>query len=208
MKKLLFISLSILIISFLASCGKKDYTSVEGQVLEKGSNKGVANAQVIFSECVPGEGTGSSAICLDIETVLTNAQGKYIFTKEKDDATYYRIRAEKINYGKPIEVFQTANAGESTKNLNFTLPAAAWIKFHVKNVNPFDDNDLIIAPGSSGKGSHYHYGGKVDTTYIEKGIGNFNNAIYWTVKRNSNTKQFLDSVFLKPLDTVFYEIKY
>ena len=173
MKKLLFISLSILIISFLASCGKKNYTSVEGQVLEKDSNKGVANAQVIFSECVPGEGTGSSAICLDIETVLTNAQGKYIFTKEKDDATYYRIRAEKTNYGKPVEVFQTANAGETSKNLNFTLPAFAWIKFHVKNVKPFDDNDLIIAPGSSATGFDYRFWGKsVDTIYILPAFGN------------------------------------
>jgi hypothetical protein len=212
MKKLIIIPLSILIVSFLGSCGKKDYTSIEGQVLEKGSNKPIANAQVIFSECVAGEGTGSSSICLDVETVLTNAQGKYIFTKEKDDATYYRIRAEKLNYGKPVEVFQTAYAGEKSKNLNFTLPAYAWIKFHVKNVTPFDDSDLIIAPGSSGGNLDYRFYGKtVDTTYILGGSkypGGFKFGIDWTTIKNNKQKEIEDSIFFIPLDTVYYEIKY
>ncbi len=212
MKKILFFSLNCLIISFLGSCGKKDYTSIEGQVLEKGSNKGIANAKVIFSECVPGDGFGASAICLDIETVLTNAQGKYILTKEKDDATYYRIRAEKNNYGKPVEVFQTANAGEKSKNLNFTLPAFAWIKFHVKNVNPFDDSDYIAAPGASGGNLDYRFYGKtVDTTYILGGSkypGGFNFGIDWTIIKNNKQKEIEDSIFFIPLDTVYYKIKY
>jgi hypothetical protein len=177
MKKLIFISL---IISILCSCGKNNgNTVVSGRVLEKGSNTPVANARVIFSQCVQDEGTFSSSVCADVATVLTNAQGEYTFSKEDDEPTnYYRIRAERTNYGKPVEVFQTADAGKSTKNLNFTLPAYAWIKFHVKNMNPFDDSDLIIAPGSSGKGNHYHYGTKVDTNYVIKGLGNFNNAVY------------------------------
>jgi uncharacterized RmlC-like cupin family protein len=209
MKKLIIVPLSILIVSFLGSCGKKDYTSIEGQVLEKGSNKPIANAQVIFSECVAGEGTGSNSICLDVETVLTNAQGKYIFTKEKDDATYYRIRAEKNNYGKPVEVFQTADAGQSTKNLNFTLPAFAWIKFHVKNVNPFDDDDrfAIFIFNSSSDG--IFHGKKVDTSFIQSGfLGGFSNKFTYSVKKNTIYKQFTDSIFCKPLDTAFYEIKY
>jgi hypothetical protein len=149
MKNIFFLFLTILTIT---SCGKKDFTSVEGHVFEKGSNKPVANAQVIFSRCVSGDGTGAAAVCTDIETVTTDANGKYVFTKEKDDADRYRIRAEKTNYGKPVEVFQTADAGKCTEDINFTLPAFAWIKFHVKNVNPFDDGDLIRAPGAIGGG--------------------------------------------------------
>ncbi len=209
MKKLLFFSLTILIISFLGSCGKKDYTSIEGQVLEKGSNKGIANAKVIFSECVSGDGFGASAICADVETVLTNAQGKYIFTKEKDKATDYRIRAEKTNYGNVYPVYHLANAGERTKNLDFTLPAFAWIKFHVKNVNPFDEKDLIIAPGSSLANLNYRFYGKfIDTTYILKCFGSDINITDWFVYENNKKEYFQDSLFVKGLDTALYKIKY
>ena len=138
----------------------KGSTEVSGTVFEKGSGKGVANASVIFSECVPGDGTGASAICIDVETVQTNAKGEYTFAKDSGDATEYRIRAEKKNYGKPTEVFQTAEAGKCTEDINFTLPAFAWIKFHVKNVNPFDDDDLIRAPGAIGSGNFNFYGKK------------------------------------------------
>jgi hypothetical protein len=209
MKKITIITLSLLIISLLSSCGNKNVTTIEGQVLEKGSNKPVANAQVIFSECVAGEGFGASSICTDVETVMTNSQGRYIFTKESDKANRYRIRAEKLNYGKPVEVFQTADAGKSTQNLNFTLPAFAWIKFHVKNVNPFDDNDrFAIFIFSSSKDGIIN-GQKVDTTFTQNGfLGSFSNRFTYSVRKNNIYKQFTDSIFCKPLDTVFYEIKY
>ena len=212
MKKVFQLFSIVLVFTVLAGCGKQDFTQIEGQVLEKGSNKGVAGAKVIFSECVAGDGVFASAVCLDVETVITDAQGKFVFTKESDKADRYRIRAGKDNYGKPIEVFQTANAGEKTKNINFTLPASAWIKFHVKNVNPFNEEDLIIAPGSSGlSGPYFLYGKNIDTTYMVGGglyLGNFKNNITWTIERQFKRKGFSDSIFCKALDTVFYEIKY
>jgi hypothetical protein len=206
MKNIIFLTIILLTIT---SCGKKNFTSVQGQVFEKGSNKPVANAQVIFSRCVPGDGTGAAAICTDIETVTTDANGRYVFTKESDKADSYRIRAEKTNYGKPVEVFQTANAGESTKDINFTLPAFAWIKFHVKNVNPFDDNDLIRAPGSIGVGNYNFYGKNIDTTYLRGPyLGNFKTEENWFIFKKNTSISKKDSIFCKPLDTVFYEIKY
>lgn len=209
MKQYSFLLFITLIISLLSSCGKaKGRTQIEGQVLEKGSNRPVANANVIFSQCVAGDGTFSPKICLDIETVKTDAEGRFTFTKDDDDADEYRIRAEKENYGKTVEVFQTAPAEEKTKNIKLTLPAFAWIKFHIKNVNPFDDSDLIIGPGSSGTGSYYFYGKKVDTIYSIRYIGNSDNNINWYITKNGINTSHSQSIYTKGLDTSFYEIKY
>ena len=205
-----------MLISILASCKKEKSTRIEGRVLEKGSNKPVAGAKIIFSECVAGEGSFSPSVCLDVETTTTDAEGKYVFVKESDTADRYRIRAEKNNYGKPIEVYQVATAGEKTKNMDFTLPAFAWIKFHVKNTKAFDNNDLIVAPGTDGLSGYYFYGKNIDTTYVlgnkylgnQYFLGNFKNNISWFVTRNSIQKHFRDSIYCKALDTTFYEIKY
>ena len=205
MKKSFYFLTIILLISILGGCKKEKSTRIEGRVLEKGSNKPVAGAKIIFSECVAGEGTFSPSVCLDVETTTTDADGKYVFVKEADTADRYRIRAEKNNYGKPIEVYQVATAGEKTKNMDFTLPAFAWIKFHVKNVNPFDGSDLIIAPEYEFTGSN------IDTIYTLGGnryVGNKKVAVYWTITRQFKTVQFMDSIYCKSLDTVFYEIKY
>ena len=217
MKKSFLLPIILLVISLMMmSCGKGT-THVSGTVFEKGSNKPVANASVIFSECVPGDGTGASAICIDVETVVTNAQGEYVFEKDSGNATEYRIRAEKRNYGKPTEVFQTASAGKCTENINFTLPAFAWIKFHVKNVNPFDDSDYIAAPGALNYADEYYFFGKnVDKYYVlgNKYVGNsyfVGNSLaefYWNVSKNGITKKYKDSIFIKALDTLNYEIKY
>ena len=204
MKKSFNLFIIVLLISFLGGCKKDKSTRIEGRVLEKGSKKPVAGAKIIFSECVAGEGTFSPSVCLDLESTLTDADGKYVFVKASDTAERYRIRAEKDNYGKPVEVYQVATAGEKTKNMDFTLPAFAWVKFHVKNVNPVDESDYVITPWS-----YKFYGKNIDTIYTTDGfLGNFKNNIYWTITRQFKTVQFMDSIYCKPLDTLFYEIKY
>ena len=207
MKKLLLISLTCLIISFLG-CKKQDFTDIQGRIVEKGSNKGIANAKVVFSQCISNGILGGSS-CEAIDTILTDANGNYRYTLEDDQTTNYHIEAFKDNYR--MELLQTASGGQISKNVDITMLAFAWIKFHVKNVNPFDDSDLIYAPGSIGLGKYVFYGKTVDTTYILGGksfIGGFKQGIDITFKRNNQIKQYIDSVFCKSLDTVFHEIKY
>jgi hypothetical protein len=206
MKKAIHLFSIVLIFSVLSSCGKQGFTRVEGRVLEKGSNKPVANANVIFYQCVAGEGFGSSAICTEIDTAVTDTNGSYVFTREEEnnDVINYRIDAFKGNYSS--EGLTTAQSGKTTKNVDFVMRANAWVKFHIKNVNPFDENDLIIAPWDK-----EFYGDKVDVTYTIGGssfLGNFKNNIHWVVERNLQRNLYKDSVFCKALDTVFYEIKY
>jgi hypothetical protein len=205
MKKILLYLTFVL----LSSCGKQGFTRVEGRVLEKGSNKPVANANVIFYQCVAGEGFGSSAICTEIDTAVTDTNGNYVFTREEEsnDVINYRIDAFKGNYSS--EGLTTAQSGKTTKNVDFVMRANAWVKFHIKNVNPFDDEDRLALLVFNSSNDGIFFGKKIDTSFVH-GIflGNFYNKFTYSVKKNSSYKQYTDSIFCKPLDTVFYEIKY
>jgi hypothetical protein len=207
MKKVAF--LSILAMSMIAffSCSKQGSTQIEGQVIEKGSNKPIANAKVVISQCVKGDGFGSSAICIEIDTVLTDSKGNYMYSNDEKDAINYRLSVYKDNYS--MEVFQTAPAGQSSNKIDFVMRAHAWVKFHVKNITPFDENDRFALLVFNSSSDGIFMGTKIDETFVH-GIftGNFYNKINYSVKKNNLYKQISDSIFCKPLDTVFYEIKY
>lgn len=192
----------------LSACWDKqqDFTDISGRIIEKGSNKGVADAQVVFYQCISG-GIGQGSLCEPIDTISTDANGYYQYTMENDETVSYHIEAYKPNY--TMQTLQIAQGGRTTKKADIVLLPHAWIKFHVKNVNPVDENDFIIAPGSTGTGSYYFYGKSVDTTYLlGNRVGNLFNKIDWYTNKNNTYRQYLDSIFCKPLDTTFYEIKY
>jgi hypothetical protein len=214
MKKLIFISLSVLIISFLGSCGKKDFTDIQGRIIEKGSNKGIVNAKVVFSQCISNGILGGSS-CEAVDTVLTDANGNYRYTVEDDQTINYHIEAFKDNYY--MELLQTASGGQISKNVNIVMLAHAWIKFHVKNVNPFDDSDYIAAPGALNYADKYYFFGKdVGMSYVlgNKYVGNLyfegnsTAKFYWDVRKNGVIKKYQDSLFIKGLDTLNYQINY
>jgi Carboxypeptidase regulatory-like domain len=216
MKKLSFL-FPILALLWV-SCGKRNDTGITGQVTERGTGKPIANAKVIFSQCVSGDDFAGTPICIDIATTLTDAQGKYTFLQEDDkESDRYKIRVEKKHHFNEMPAYHLVNAKDKTDNVNFTMMATAWVKFHIKNQNPTDDLDKIFAPGSVSVSGPYIFLGKtIDTTYTlgNTSVGNFyfkgnnKNNIDWFVRKNGIIKQYQDSIFLQSLDTTFYEIKY
>jgi hypothetical protein len=78
MKKLIFISFSILIISFLASCNKaEDFSILEGRVIEKGSNKPIPDAMIVIQHCGGNFGQSGGVSCSNIDTIYSDKQGNF-----------------------------------------------------------------------------------------------------------------------------------
>jgi hypothetical protein len=86
------------------------------------------------------------------------------------------------------------------------LQPKAWVRYHIKNVNPLNSGDRIKVHAFD----YSFVGTKIDTTILSDGIygGNQYNNIYWYVTRNYILKPFKDSVFIKGVDTLDYYIKY
>ena len=117
-----------------------------------------------------------------IDTFVADNDGKYQFEFfhkvddfDRKELYIYRVDCIKDQYFPYRE--KKAHKGMWTKNLNFVLDPYAWIKVHIKNVNPFDDRDLI-STNSDGGGGEY-YGKSVDVEEIHIGSGNQKAKLSW-----------------------------
>jgi hypothetical protein len=199
MKKFLFVLISC---SFLmAQCHKEanNFIKVSGKVLEFGSTKPIANAKVgIYEEGGAFLGTTWTKL---VDSTHTDVNGFYNIDKPNIDvgsSFYISAAAEKYYTFEPTKYLST---GKAVTN-EIILDPFAWIKIHVKNVNPFDTNDKIIINGSTYTGKNFEQ----DFTY--KIIGNKNFSIEWSVQRNNISTSFSDSTKVVAHDTSKYEIRY
>jgi hypothetical protein len=77
------------------------------------------------------------------KSVKTDAAGKYKIDFEPDDSKSYAITAEFPQYFEG-----TKNEGvlknKKNKDVNLELQPEAYLKLHIKNVNPFDESDSFL----------------------------------------------------------------
>jgi hypothetical protein len=200
MKKYFFVLVSF---SFLmVQCRKEsnNYIKVSGKVLEFGSNKPIANAKVgIYSE--GGAFLGSTWSNL-VDTTRTDANGFYSIEKQGIDngsSFYVSAAANKYYTFDPTKYLAT---GQDVTNNDIVLDPFAWIKIHVKNVNPFGDNDKFIINGSTYEGKNF------EQNFTFKVIGNKNLPLGWSIQKNNVWRSFSDSTKIVAHDTLKYEILY
>jgi hypothetical protein len=217
MKKLIFISFSILIISFLASC-KKDPeilpTIVNGQVLEQGSNKPLEGVKVVLMEGTYG-GSGSGTYSFyPIDTFLTDKDGKYNY----EHKIPFNKKAYELWYFKD-KYFDNSSTGENTritriednktKSVITKMFPFAWLTVRVINDKPFDDDDKGEVSGEWSTGQYIKFQGKdINSTFTKKIRGGQKTELYWWVYKNNTAKFHSDSIYMTPHDTTYYTLKY
>ena len=197
--------------SFLMTQCRKEannFIKVSGKVLEFGSNKAIPNAKVgIYEE--GGEFLGSTWTKL-VDTTRTDANGFYSINKpniDKGSSFFISAAANKYYTYDPNNYLVT---GQNVTNNNIVLDPFAWIKVHVKNVNPFNDRDSILLGNVVGPadGTMTYIGKNVELNFINKIRGNLPIRATWTVAKNSIGKSFVDTIKVSAHDTLKYEILY
>ena len=218
MKKLLFFSLTLLLISFLWGCDKEQPilpTIVNGQVLEQGSNKPLEGVKVVLMEGTYG-GLGSGTYSFyPVDTFFTDKDGKYSYEHTIPfDKKVYELWYFKDKY------FDLSNVSENDRitrvDYNKTISPVtkmfpfAWLTIRVVNEKPFDSSDQIKigGPWEAASGDDWYYGNNVNDSFTKMTKGGKKSAVKWFVYKNNNSQSFIDSVFLIPNDTTFYTIKY
>jgi len=178
----------------------------KGKVLEKGTNKPISNAKIYLYEFEFGGDFTIIKPRILINTYESDKDGNYDFTYFNDISKGYVIKVGAEKYYLSGEYTPNDNDGIAS-NTVFYLDPYAWIKFHVKNVNPFDENDKIDINRSCF--SKILYGNRIDTTIICEEIGNKNLELVWWVTKNNNKTRYIDTIpYLKAHDTTCFEIKY
>jgi hypothetical protein len=197
MKNLIFLSLSFLL-SALTSCEKDNTTSIEGKVLEEGTNTPLPNKKIyIYNTESVFLGSYSE---IPIDTILSDSNGNYRWVTDRKGEV---INLKAIDTRYNTKNTATVNPG-SNKGKDLFLIPKAWIRYHIKNVNPFDGSDQI----KTGFLGSPLYGQNIDDSFLIQTIGNKKNFVYWFVTKNKIQKEFRDSVFIKGLDTLDYNINY
>ncbi|MBP7698997.1 MAG: hypothetical protein KA101_00005 [Saprospiraceae bacterium] len=206
MKKLLTSLPPLLCIVALLLCmgcwkEKEQKTTVDFRIVEYGTNQPIENARIILKQC-ESEFLGGT-FCIELDTVFTDAQGRFkLDLSETPLALELGISAE--NYfafdGDYSLLWNRHNTGD------IALYPHAWLKVHIKNVNPFDVFDKLEL-GWVG-GSNPIYGSDVDSILIYKLLGNRELSLSWASTKNNQIYFYKDSLYLPGHDTTFYEILY
>jgi hypothetical protein len=214
MKKVAFLSISILIISFLwLGCSKEEDTPkttvFKGKILEENSRTPVADARVIFYETLYSKTFGGGSITINLDTAFTDKEGNFSFdyTPNASSSTELSVTASKKNY-ETTDAFTLS----STDSEVFITPYA-WVKIRIVNVPPVDPSDWLTVWGWLRNGTHatenFGVTGKCDTVFTQKVRGNRKNWITYTLSSNSKPEfKKTDSLYCKGLDTTFHQILY
>lgn len=194
----------LLIGCFLPSCNKSDNHSWEGRVLEYGSNKPVANATVYLVEKSGSDilgPVGSSTV----DSITTGADGKFKF-KFIDGPVAHYIRGKADLYYE-TELSRNGNSPSKTKT-DLILDPHAWLRIHVKNVNPVDENDAIAFETFSCNETGF-VGKAIDEELICQFSGNKTHTLYYkTFKIGTGNKRFPLEFTLGAHDTTDVLLEY
>lgn len=201
-KKLLVLFIPLLLL--LAHCQKNEanpwQTIVNGTAVEYNTTIPVTNAKV---QLFAGASTQTEAI--------TDAQGTFHFDFIATPGVIYTVLVTPDTSNTRKKYFQTRLwhliEGE-INDLSYPVTPYAYVKMHLKNVNPFDENDRISMSSPLLKGRAFR-GKNIDTTFIDYTASSNENVaiIYWTYRNGIDTLT-RNSQFLPAHDTTFIEIKY
>jgi hypothetical protein len=217
MKKIIYF---LLLLSIL-SCHKdplcelaKDEARLQGYALEKGTKKPVEGVRLYLTNCASSLQFGSFPTCTVIDSTKTDKNGYYSFTykyKGKYDGSSFDLRANVSDSYYKRGRFETIGPTDHLIwDYNLELIPKAWVKVHIKNINPFNDADLVwVSGGWSGALKDDRYYGKTVDLFIKKEIiGNDSLGISWDITKNNIDYFKTSKVYCPALDTTYFEILY
>ena len=193
----------------LLSCKKISNNKIDACIYVKQfkTETPIPNAEVQILRGKPGLGYGTEVV----ETVYTDADGMATYkTKVDKDYSYYAFSRLDGYYNEDNQVVLTR--GERNFETTIFKYANAYVKLHIKNVNPYNQYDLFTA-GSFCKTYNYQ-GLHVDTSFLWclycncAWLGDIQINAAYEVTRNGNTITNYFSFVPVPFDTITVNINY
>ncbi len=204
----------------LGACNKnkKATYTIKGQVTDGTLGSGVAGATVLLQVKEVSGGTFNNSY-KTLESITTDGNGNYSFTFDRVNAVDYKITVSKnLHFGEEDVINPDDLSTDSENTRNYTMRAMAWVRAHIKNVNPDDPNDKVIYQLTSGAydcGStccgttpHEFDGMTVDTSFVCLNDGNHDVTGTGFVTKNGQNSTVNQTVFLTPFDTTDLIINY
>jgi hypothetical protein len=179
-------------------------TKVEGRLMDRGTEIPIANTAVKLVE-ITSELLGTQTRTI-LQSVTTDDKGQYAFTFQWADQKSYELDVRPNDITKYYDlpkVVGEIKRGQTNKVDCFMYPYG-WVRFRIKNVNPFDDRDTIrCLPG-------VYTGKNVDMTIVVKQLKLWEkpDTSFWSVTRNNVWTRYSKPIALVPKDTINFDINY
>ena len=178
--------------------------TIFGKVVDKTTGQGIAHARVYFL-------TGTRVILGNpswhtTSTQYSDSSGNFSFTTTPRSDSIYEVYSIKDLYfddGNNATEISYTDVGYAKSVM---LQPMAWMKLHVKNVNPFNDADEIHINGVIGG---TFTGKSVDTSIIYPPVfGNQTNLISIFITKNGNQTNKQENIFCTSFDTTLFKMFY
>jgi hypothetical protein len=180
-------------------------TTVTGRVITYGTKTPVAGATVYLQQ------PDANWVTTIRDSTKTDINGKYTFKNIKE-ASAWGIRnpnflATKKGYFVP-EFYEVVFTHSPVID-DIVIDPIGWLKIKVKKVTPFNIHDRIAFYTKNAAPIGNIIGQSSDSilTYPLKGNRKQNIMYYVEINNNKNIK-YEDSMYIKGLDTTYYEVKY
>ena len=157
---------------------------ISGQVLDETTNQPVAGATVLLG--IEKDGGGTFTLRDFVDSFVTNEKGEYqFFIDTISRAGTYTLLPKHKKFFKP-QYWESISEYDGAVRKTLFLHPEAWLKLHIKNVNPYDwhDNLQITEEWCNEE----FFGVNVDT--ISKAYrvkGNIDISTQTIIRHNSNT---------------------
>jgi len=190
----------------LAACSKSSGpSSVNGQVIDKTTGKGVPYAQVYVigasGGTIGGLGNQQSG------SATADANGNFSISFNWAGGNNYSVTAQVPLYFQSQTVSTVSLTEGKNNNVKIPMVPEGFVRFNLVNAAPLDTIDEIsVGDLNNTKNFSPLY---KDTFFIAYGFGNTLTHFSYTIIDNHGVyHQYIDTVFLKALDTVNFTINY
>jgi hypothetical protein len=142
-----------------------------------------------------------------LPALTTDSNGYYRFHHtDTRDVIGYEVKASLDGYYAP----GIRQAQKHWHNIrDFELRPHAWIRVHIKNVDPVDINDRCRFYMTSFTGHQWIVGGMdVDKSQLFKGAGGTPSTMHWRVTKGGEETVYHDTLILAGHDTTYYLIEF
>lgn len=145
MKYVLFLAVGCMLLS---ACKKKEITyTVEGTVTDESYSQPLAGATVELYEVPAGASSPSNILA----TTVTDPDGKYRFTFQREKVEKYVVKITKTLYFPVSAQFSAENLSSSETNyFSHTTTAMSWVRLRFINTDENQDLKYIRQSGKSG----------------------------------------------------------
>lgn len=208
----------VIFCTLLISCNKEDNepksldTFVEGRVLVTGTDQKATSEEMkvnLYREIARGNGLigGLGEKLVSEGSTDSNGYFYFDFTAENDHSRHY-IRIPYAQSTPPLfhrnESSTYIDIGKH-QTRNIYLSPHAWLKLHIKNVNP-QPGDVFYVNWNSF--DYHEFYGAVNEKIILMGGGNINRVATFHLKRHGEFYLIKDTIWLPAWDTTYHIIEY